>query len=267
MNEKEIFQNDIDKMYLNDYREENSSALNPDHVLPGNTAAETGTESSTLGVGAGPVPARSSDNETAKELVRQVVQSERELTLDVFGCSAVDYVNTMLPNGAPEGSRHKFALKVASDAIILFDGDLERVRRLLLSFQCPASLPSNQTCISLPFLQINPAADQRGGHLQRLHRLAHVMHPHHARARNRRPDRNREIAGKVLAARLLAHKPLDDALAARADEDSPPLRQLGYRPQDFQIFLAGRAKADHRVEVKPPHIQGDSPRENGDSPL
>ena len=135
MNEKEIFQNDIDKMYLNDYREETSSALNPDHVLPGNTAAETGTESSTLGVGAGPVPARSSDNETAKELVRQVVQSERELTLDVFGCSAVDYVNTMLPNGAPEGSRHKFALKVASDAIILFDGDLERVRRLLLSFQ------------------------------------------------------------------------------------------------------------------------------------
>ena len=135
MNEKEIFQNDIDKMYLNDYREENSSALNPDHVLPGNTAAETGTESSTLGVGAGPVPARSSDNETAKELAQQVVQSNRELTLDVFGSSVVDFVNTMLPNGAPEGSRHKFALKVATDAILLFDGDMERVRQLLLSFQ------------------------------------------------------------------------------------------------------------------------------------
>ena len=140
--EKEIFQNDIDKMYLNDYREENSGALNPDHVLPGNTAAETGTESSTPGVGAGvegdlqsPVPARTPDSETAQELARQAVQNNRELSLDVFGHPAVDFVNTMLPNGAPEGSRHKFALKVASDAILLFDGDMERVRLLLQSFQ------------------------------------------------------------------------------------------------------------------------------------
>jgi len=135
MEEKNLFQNDIDKMYGDDYRNENSGALNPDHVLPGNTAAETGTGSSTLSVGAGSVPAPTSDGETAKELAQQVLQNDRELSLDVFGCSAVDFVNTMLPKGAPEGSRHKFALRVASDAILLFDGDMERVRLLLLSFQ------------------------------------------------------------------------------------------------------------------------------------
>ena len=125
--EKNLFTNDVDRLYGDDYRAENSNALSPDHVLPGNTAAETSGESST--------PARNSDNETAKELAQQVVQNDRELTLDVFGCSVKDFVNTMLPNGAPEGSRHKFALKVATDAIILYDGDMERVRQLLLSFQ------------------------------------------------------------------------------------------------------------------------------------
>ena len=127
--------NDVDRLYGDDYRSENSSALNPDHVLPGNTAAETSGESLTTNVGTDPVTVLTADNETAKELAQQVVQSNRELTLDVFGSSVVDFVNTMLPNGAPEGSRHKFALKVATDAIILYDGDMERVRQLLLSFQ------------------------------------------------------------------------------------------------------------------------------------
>ena len=53
--------------------------------------------------------------------------------MNVFGYSVVDFVNSMLPEGAPEGSRHKFALKVATDAIILYDGDMERVRSLLLA--------------------------------------------------------------------------------------------------------------------------------------
>ena len=51
----------------------------------------------------------------------------------VFDHPVADYVNTLLPNGAPEGSRHKFALKLASDIIILCDGNLDRVRRVLLS--------------------------------------------------------------------------------------------------------------------------------------
>ena len=51
----------------------------------------------------------------------------------VFDNPVVDYINEQLPKGAPEGSRHKFALKVASDVIILLDGNLDKVRRVLLS--------------------------------------------------------------------------------------------------------------------------------------
>ena len=51
----------------------------------------------------------------------------------VFDNPMVDYINAQLPNGAPDGSRHKFALKVASDAIIMLDGDLDKVRQVLLS--------------------------------------------------------------------------------------------------------------------------------------
>lgn len=54
-------------------------------------------------------------------------------TVMVFGHAVADIINTMLPNGAPDGSRHKFALKLASDIIILLDGDLDKVRRVLLS--------------------------------------------------------------------------------------------------------------------------------------
>ena len=124
---KDLFSNEVDRLYGDDYRSENSSALNPNHALPGNTTVETSGESLT--------PNAAADGETAKELARQIAPKERVLSLDVFGHSVVDFVNTMLPNGAPEGSRHKFALKVATDAIILYDGDMERVRKLLLSFQ------------------------------------------------------------------------------------------------------------------------------------
>lgn len=51
----------------------------------------------------------------------------------VFDYPVVDYINTLLPKGAPEGSRHKFALKLATDIIILCDGHLDRVRQVLLS--------------------------------------------------------------------------------------------------------------------------------------
>ena len=122
MNEQNMFDNEFDRMYGDSYRNENSNATNPDHVLPGNTAeGAKGGESLTTATAEG-----------ARELADSVKLAEREVSLDVYGHSVVDYVNTMLPNGAPEGSRHKFALKVASDAIILYDGDMGRVNHLLL---------------------------------------------------------------------------------------------------------------------------------------
>lgn len=56
-----------------------------------------------------------------------------EEPVTAFDHPVVDYINAMLPNGAPEGSRHKFALKVATDVILLCDGNLDLVRRVLLS--------------------------------------------------------------------------------------------------------------------------------------
>ena len=51
----------------------------------------------------------------------------------VFDIPVVDIIKTELPNGAPEGSRHKMMLKLASDLIIVLDGDIDKVRRVLES--------------------------------------------------------------------------------------------------------------------------------------
>lgn len=50
----------------------------------------------------------------------------------IFGHQALDYVNVLLPNGVPEGSRHKMGIKLAADLIILRDGNMDAVRQDLL---------------------------------------------------------------------------------------------------------------------------------------
>ncbi len=55
--------------------------------------------------------------------------------IKVFDIPVADIIMTMLPKDAPEGSRHKMALRLASDLIILFDGDLDKVRKVLLSLK------------------------------------------------------------------------------------------------------------------------------------
>lgn len=61
------------------------------------------------------------------------VVSAKDEPIRVFGYPIEDLINTMLPKGAPEGSRHKTALKLAGDVIILCDGNVEKVRQVLLS--------------------------------------------------------------------------------------------------------------------------------------
>ena len=91
MNEQNMFDNEFDRMYGDSYRNENSNATNPDHVLPGNTAeGAKGGESLTTATAEG-----------TRELADSVKPAEREVSLDVYGHSVVDYVNTMLPNCAP----------------------------------------------------------------------------------------------------------------------------------------------------------------------
>ena len=122
MQENDLFQNEFDQKYGDLYRTEQSNPTNAEYVLPGNTKDDKCGES---------LPPRPASN-TPPQMASEV---KAPISLDVFGHSAVDYVSTMLPNGAPEGSRHKFALKIASDAIILYDGDIGRVKALLLSIK------------------------------------------------------------------------------------------------------------------------------------
>lgn len=56
---------------------------------------------------------------------------KKELPL-VFGHQPLDYVNVLLPNGVPEGSRHKMGIKLAYDLIILRDGNLDAVHQDLM---------------------------------------------------------------------------------------------------------------------------------------
>lgn len=115
---------DFDEKFLADYQQGKTQPTNPENRFD---EEKPSVESLTK-------PA-ANDNETAKELAQQLVPKDGTPSLEVFGYNALDFVNSELPEGAPEGSRHKYALKIASDAIILFDGDMDRVRHLLLSLK------------------------------------------------------------------------------------------------------------------------------------
>ena len=50
----------------------------------------------------------------------------------VFSHPVQDYINVLLPNGVPVGSRHKMGIRLAYNLIILRDGDMDAVRQDLL---------------------------------------------------------------------------------------------------------------------------------------
>ena len=56
-------------------------------------------------------------------------------TLSAFGHPVIDFTNTMLPNGAPIGSRHKSAIKLAYDLLVVCDGNANGVLDLLMQLQ------------------------------------------------------------------------------------------------------------------------------------
>ena len=125
MKQTNLFENEFDRQYGDSYRESQSSATNPDHQLPSNVSADGG-ESLT------PAAHDGASQEASKALAQQVVP--KDLDDDkVFGYSVLDYVNTMYPEGP--NVRHRAALKLFYDFLILFDGNVERARRALLKIQ------------------------------------------------------------------------------------------------------------------------------------
>ena len=65
----------------------------------------------------------------------QVMNTVINLDLTAFGYPLADFSNALYPNGAPIGSRHKSAIKLAYDLLIICDGDAQKVQALLMQLQ------------------------------------------------------------------------------------------------------------------------------------
>ncbi len=109
MEQKKLFSSqDFNEKYLESYRQEQSDPTNKNHQFDSDT---------TTAVVNTPNPPR------AVTAVTEV---------KAFGYPVIDFANTLLPGGAPVGSRHGTALKLAQDLLIICDGNQEAVRQLLL---------------------------------------------------------------------------------------------------------------------------------------
>ena len=118
--EKDLFQNEFDQQYGDAYRNGQSSATTTDHQLPSNAMAEDGGQSLTAATS------------VAGELAAQVAPKDLEKEqCKVFGHDIRDYVSVVYPNGP--NVRHRAALKLYYDFLILLDGDHDRARRALLN--------------------------------------------------------------------------------------------------------------------------------------
>ena len=72
------------------------------------------------------------------ELARQVAppsKATENLELTAYGYPLIDFTNALMPNGAPVGSRHKSAIKLAYDLLIICDGDANKVLELMKQLQ------------------------------------------------------------------------------------------------------------------------------------
>ena len=116
--QKDLFENEFDRLYGPSYRQGEGHCA---PTRPENRFDEAPASVESLNPKA---------DDAAKELAEQVVPKEHKV--EVFNHPVTDYINTMLPNGAPVNSRHKFALKLANDLMILLDGDETSVRQVLL---------------------------------------------------------------------------------------------------------------------------------------
>ncbi|MCR4920423.1 MAG: hypothetical protein K5945_01765 [Bacteroidaceae bacterium] len=121
---------EFDEKFLAEYQQGNTQPTNPENAFDSDNDA--------AGTVANPT------NEAAKELASQMVPAssalqpkeptdeELEALLTAFGHPIQDFINAMYPNGAPVNTRHKSALKLASDLMILFDGNERLVKLVLL---------------------------------------------------------------------------------------------------------------------------------------
>lgn len=116
---------EFNEKFLGSYQQEQSDPTNKNHQFDSETTATDGQVTN---------PATATPA-AAQELASSVTKPPVNLDLTAFGYPIVDFTNALLPNGAPVGSRHKSAIKLAYDLLVICDGDAEKVRALLMQLQ------------------------------------------------------------------------------------------------------------------------------------
>ena len=116
--------------YEEQYRQGKTSPTNPNHHFDGETPAPPQPDTSLQSVKQDSTPITSSPHKGEAE-GGSVLQNAN--MPELFGHPVTDYINVLLPNGAPVNCRHKEALKLADDLVILLDTDREAAHRVLIS--------------------------------------------------------------------------------------------------------------------------------------
>ena len=122
---KENKSKEFNEKFLGSYQQEQSDPTNKDHQFDSEKTSADGQVTN---------PATATPAET-QQLAASVTTPDANLDLTAFGYKIVDFANALLPNGAPVGSRHKSAIKLAYDLLVICDGDAEKVRALLMQLQ------------------------------------------------------------------------------------------------------------------------------------
>ena len=116
---------EFNEKFLGSYQQEQSDPTNKDHQFDSEKTSADGQVTN---------PATATPA-AAQQLAASVTTPDANLDLTAFGYKIVDFANALLPNGAPVGSRHKSAIKLAYDLLVVCDGDAEKVRALLMQLQ------------------------------------------------------------------------------------------------------------------------------------
>ena len=131
MQQTNLFQEDFNAKYLGAYQQGLSDPTDKNHQFNNDAAASDGSKPGAAAQLAASVAPPTTATNAQKMNASEVNVSE----IMAFGHPVIDFANTLLPNGAPVGSRHGAALKLAQDLLIICDGNQEAVRGLLLQLQ------------------------------------------------------------------------------------------------------------------------------------
>jgi len=121
--EKNLFENEFDRLYGDSYREGGSEATNPDHQLPGNAAPTEEGQALPL--------CTDTDDEARATAAEMAPKGDDKLKYQLFGHDPADFVAAMYPNGP--NCRHDAARDLCNDLLVMYDADIERARSKLLS--------------------------------------------------------------------------------------------------------------------------------------